>query len=153
MRGARLLVRALRDPGSIGACDWAGLISAARAEQLIGSLAFRMEGQQMPPRVAALFEAARRDAAQARVQALWEAERPPRAGAAGRADDPDEGTASTRQVRRLRGAERRRSRHIGAAPQLPDVEAPCSKQAGSTSRDADGYDDAYYRQWMHELRR
>ena len=51
-----------------------GLISAARAEQLIGSLAFRMEGRTVPARVAAIFEAARRDAAQARTQALWEAE-------------------------------------------------------------------------------
>ena len=42
--GARLLVRALRDPAAIEDCDWAGLISAARAEQLIGSLAFRVEG-------------------------------------------------------------------------------------------------------------
>ena len=48
MSGARLLVRALRDPAGIGDCDWNGLISAARAEQLIGSLAFRMEGQARP---------------------------------------------------------------------------------------------------------
>ena len=32
MIGARLLVRALRDPASIGEFDWAGLVSAARAE-------------------------------------------------------------------------------------------------------------------------
>ncbi len=33
-----------------------------------------MEGRAVPARVAAIFEAARRDAAQARTQALWEAE-------------------------------------------------------------------------------
>jgi len=71
--GARLLVAALRDP-TVAVRDWTALISAARAEQLIGSLAFRMEARTLPPRVAALFAAARADAAQARTQALWEAE-------------------------------------------------------------------------------
>ena len=53
MKHAGLLVRALRDPASIGDCDWAGLVSAARAEQLIGSLAFRMEGlRTVPARIA-----------------------------------------------------------------------------------------------------
>ena len=33
-----------------------------------------MEGRAVPARVAAIFEAARRDAAHARTQALWEAE-------------------------------------------------------------------------------
>ena len=33
-----------------------------------------MEGRRVPARVAAIFEAARRDAAYARTQALWEAE-------------------------------------------------------------------------------
>ena len=66
--------RACAIPASLGDCDWAGLVSAARAEQLIGSLAFRMEGRPIPPRVAALFEDARRDAAHVRTQALWEAE-------------------------------------------------------------------------------
>jgi hypothetical protein len=70
MNDARSLARALRDPSSIRDPDWAGLIGAARAEQLIGSLAFRMEGQAVPARVAAIFAAARRDAAHARTQAL-----------------------------------------------------------------------------------
>ena len=71
----RLLVRALRDPDSLGPdTDWSGLVSAARAEQLAGSLAMRKEGRAVPPRVAAMFESARREAAYARTQALWEAE-------------------------------------------------------------------------------
>ena len=75
MRNARLLVRALRDPASASAtATGPGLISAARAEQLIGSLALPDGGRGRPARVAAIFEAARRDAAQARTQALWEAE-------------------------------------------------------------------------------
>ena len=74
MRNARLLVQALREPASVGDCDWAGLVSAARAEQLIGSLAFRLEGGKLPHRVEAIFAAARRDWEQSRRQALWEAE-------------------------------------------------------------------------------
>ena len=81
MKAARLLVRALRDPDSVGDCDWSALIAAARAEQLIGSLAFRLEGRAVPPRVESILAAARRDAAQARTQALWEAEMARRATA------------------------------------------------------------------------
>ncbi len=74
MSGARQLVRALRDPARLGEVDWNGLIAAARAEQLIGSLAFRLEGRPVPAKVEATLDAARRDLAQARVQANWEAE-------------------------------------------------------------------------------
>ena len=71
----KLLVRALREPASLGPdADWSGLISAARAEQLSGSLAMRMEGHEVPQRVASIFDSARRDSAYARTQALWEAE-------------------------------------------------------------------------------
>src|ERR1700710_2675265 len=74
MSNARLLVDALRDPASIADCDWSGLVSAARAEQLIGSIAFRMEGRPVPPRIPPLVEDARRDAPYVRTQSLWEAE-------------------------------------------------------------------------------
>ena len=72
---ATLLVRALRDPAGLGPdTDWSGLISAARAEQLSGSLAMRMAGLPVPPRVGVILESTRRDSAYARTQALWEAE-------------------------------------------------------------------------------
>ena len=75
--GARLLVRALRDPGRFVAdrgVDYNGLIAAARAERLIGTLGHRLEGLELPAKVEAILEGARRDAAQAGVAARWEAE-------------------------------------------------------------------------------
>jgi len=153
MRNARLLVRALSNPASIGDCDWAGLISAARAEQLIGSLAFRMEGQAVPARVEAIFEAARRDAALARTQALWEAEMARRAlaplgipvilmkGTAFHAANL--GAATGRSVGDLDILVPRES--------LDAVEAALLAAGWEHVKDADGYDDSYYRRWMHEL--
>jgi len=153
MTGARLLVRALRDPGSIGDCDWMGLVSAARAEQLIGSLAFRMEGRKAPPRVAAIFEAARRDAAHARTQALWEAEMCRRALA------PLEvpvilmkGTAF-----HAAGLDASVGRSVGdldilvPRASLPPVEAALLGAGWERLKEEGGYDDVYYRRWMHEL--
>jgi hypothetical protein len=153
MNDAGLLVRALRDPAAIGECDWAGLISAARAEQLIGSLAFRMEGRPVPPRVAALFEDARRDAAHARTQALWEAEMARRAlaplgvpmilmkGTAFHAADFD--ASIGRSVGDLDIMVPRDS--------LDAVEAALLQAGWEHVKDAEGYDDSYYRRWMHEL--
>ena len=46
-----LLARALRLPGSTLALDaegWAALIATARAEQMIGTLAHRLEGLAVP---------------------------------------------------------------------------------------------------------
>jgi hypothetical protein len=153
MSGARLLVRALRDPASIGDCDWAGLVSAARAEQLIGSLAFRMEGRPVPPRIAALFEDARRDSAQARTQALWEAEMARRALAP--LDVPVilmKGTAF-----HAAGFEASIGRSVGdldimvPRASLDAVEAALLEAGWEHVKDREGYDDSYYRRWMHEL--
>jgi hypothetical protein len=153
MSGARLLVRALRGPASIRDCDWNGLISAARAEQLIGSLAFRMEGQPVPARVAAIFAAARRDAAYARTQALWEAEMCRRALA------PlavpvilMKGTAF-----HAAGLDASVGRGVGdldilvPRDRLEAVEAALLEAGWEHVKPADGYDDSYYRRWMHEL--
>ncbi|MBV9884239.1 MAG: nucleotidyltransferase family protein [Sphingomonadaceae bacterium] len=153
MNDARLLVRALRDPGSIGDCDWTGLVSAARAEQLMGSLAFRMEGRKMPPRTAALFEEARRDSAHVRTVALWEAEMARRAltplgipvvlmkGTAFHAASLDASVG--RSVGDLDIMVPRES--LGA------VEAALLDAGWEHVKPADGYDDSYYRRWMHEL--
>jgi len=153
MRNARLLVRALGDPASVRACDWAGLISAARAEQLIGSLAFRMEGQAVPPRVAAIFEAARRDSAQARTQALWEAEMAHRALAPlGLPIILMKGTAF-----HAAGLDASVGRSVGDLDimvphdSLDAVEAALIGAGWEHVKDAQGYDDEYYRRWMHEL--
>ena len=145
---------AARPAPRFGDCDWNGLISAARAEQLIGSLAFRMEGRPVPARVAAIFEAARRDAAPgAHPGALGGGDGAPRAGAARRAGDPDEGhRLPRRRPRRQHRPERRRSRHHGAARAASTaVEAALLDAGWERVKAADGYDDVYYRRWMHEL--
>ena len=153
MRDARRLVRALRDPDSVGDCDWSALIAAARAEQLIGSLAFRLEGRAVPPRVEAIFAAARRDAAQARTQALWEAEMARRATA-----DLDvpmillKGTAF-----HAASLDASVGRSVGdldiliSRDRIEDVEAALIAAGWERMKAADGYDDQYYRRWMHEL--
>jgi hypothetical protein len=154
VRNARLLVRALSDPASIGAdIDWSGLISAARAEQLIGSLAFRLEGRPTPPRVAAIFQCAREDAAQARVQALWEAEMARRAlvplgmpvilmkGTAFHAANLDASVG-----RSVGDLDIMVPRH-----RIEEAEAALIDAGWERVKEAEGYDDAYYRRWMHEL--
>jgi hypothetical protein len=153
MTGAALLVRALRDPASIGDCDWNGLVSAARAEQLIGSLAFRMAGRKLPERIGALFEAARRDSAQVRTQALWEAEMCRRALAPlGVPVILMKGTAF-----HAAGLDASIGRSVGdldimvPRDRLASVEAALLDAGWEHVKPADGYDDFYYRRWMHEL--
>ena len=153
MNGA-LLVRALRDPASLGPdTDWSGLISAARAEQLTGSLAARLEGHEVPPRVAAILESSRRDAAYARTQALWEAEMARRAlaplevpvillkGTAFHAADLD--ACQGRSVGDLD--------ILVPRAEIERVEAALLEAGWERMKAAEGYDDHYYRQWMHEL--
>ena len=70
MTAAETLVRALTDSASTGELDadgWTGLLAAARAEQLIGSLAVRLDGAAMPTTVKAILADARRSAEQGRV--------------------------------------------------------------------------------------
>jgi hypothetical protein len=150
---ARLLALALREPASLRDPDWNALIAAARAEQLIGSLAFRLEGRKLPPKVEAIFAAARRDFEQARIQAVWEAEMARRAlapldlpvvllkGNAFLAANLDAGVG--RSVGDLDILVPRDS--------LEAVEAALLGAGWERVKEADGYDDLYYRRWMHEL--
>ncbi|MGQ0660148.1 nucleotidyltransferase domain-containing protein [Sphingosinicella sp.] len=153
MSAGPLLVRALRDPATAKGCDWPALIAAARAERLMGSLAYRLEGQDVPAPVARMLEDARRDSAHARTQALWEAEMARRAtahlgvpivllkGTAFHAADLD--AARGRSVGDLDILVPRES--IGAAEEALVV-------AGwERLKEEGGYDDIYYRRWMHEL--
>jgi hypothetical protein len=153
MSAGALLVRALRDPASVQGCDWDALISAARAEQLVGSLAFRLEGLPVPPRVARILEGARADAGQAGTQALWEAEM------CRRALEPLgvpvvllKGTAFY-----AAGLGASIGRSVGdldiLVPKaaLRAVETALLGAGWEHVKDADGYDDDYYRRWMHEL--
>ncbi|GAA0320638.1 nucleotidyltransferase family protein [Sphingomonas oligophenolica] len=150
-----LLARALRTPGNTQALDsdgWTALIAIARAEQMIGTLAWRLEGLAVPPTVARILGDARASAEQGRIAALWEAE------AARRALAPTgvplvllKGTAFV-----AAGLKAGQGRSIGdldiLVPRaaLDAVEAALL-DAGWEWVKPDPYDDAYYRQWMHEL--
>jgi hypothetical protein len=151
---SRLLARILADPAaaSLGAAEWNALITAGRAEKLLGSLAFRLEGRTLPPRVERILEDARRDAAQARTQALWEAEMARRALAAtGVPVILLKGTAFV-----AAGLEAGRGRSIGDLDILVPKDRLDAVQAallvaGWEWVKEDAYDDLYYRRWMHEL--
>jgi hypothetical protein len=149
------LVRALADPGSVAALDadgWTALLTVARAEQLIGTLAYRLDGLAMPAPVAAILADARAGAEQARRGALWEAEMARRALAPlGCPVILLKGTAYA-----AAGLAAGRGRAIGdldiLVPRtaLDAVEAALIA-AGWEWVKPNTYDDAYYRRWMHEL--
>jgi hypothetical protein len=153
MRDARLLARLLADPSRAAAvADWTGLIALARAESLIGALAWRLRGLDLPATVETLLEAARRDFENGRVQALWEAEMGRRALAPlGVPVLLLKGTAYA-----AAGLDAGRGRSIGdldiLVPRaaLADVERALLA-AGWEWVKEDPYDDQYYRRWMHEL--
>ena len=151
---AELLVRALRDPASLPpSTDWTGLIAAARAEQLMGSLAYRLRDVPLPERVGQVLAMHRADAERVRVQALWEAEMTRRALAP--LDVPVvllKGTAFL--ASNLEAGE---GRSIGdldiLVPRsaIEEVEQALLRAGWERLKDAEGYDDHYYREWMHEL--
>lgn len=152
---ARLLARALRDPAYVAGLDargWNALIAMARAERLIGTLALRIGARTVPDAVRRILDDARLEAEREARQALWEADRAAEAlaplgvpvvllkGTAYAAADLSAG----------------RGRFIGdldiLVPReaMPVVEAALLRAGWEWVKD-DPYDDAYYRQWMHEL--
>jgi len=151
----RRLAEAMRDPASTAGLDaagWSGLITAARAEQMIGSLAHRLEGQAMPPAAARILEDARASAAQWRQAALWEAEMARRALAPlGIPVVLMKGTAYV-----AAGLDAGIGRSIGdldimVAREALDAAEQALLAAGWEWVKPDPYDDAYYRDHMHEL--
>ena len=152
---ARLLARALADPASTAGLDgdgWTALLTMARAEQLIGTLAMRLRGLAMPPAVARILEDARSSAEHGRRAALWEAEMARRALAPlGCPVVLLKGTAFV-----AAGLLAGQGRSIGdldiLVPRgdLDAVEAALLA-AGWEWVKPDPYDDEYYRRWMHEL--
>jgi hypothetical protein len=150
---ARTLTRLLADPGTYTqVTDWTGLIAAARAESLLGSLAFRLEGLPLPDKVARILEDARAAARTARTEALWEAEMARRALAPlGARIVLLKGTAYA-----AAGLSASIGRSIGdldiLATQgaLPRVEQALLASGWEWVKE-DAYDDLYYRRWMHEL--
>jgi hypothetical protein len=151
----KLLVDVLRDPQAaapLGPDQWTSLITAARAESLIGSLAHRLHGIAVPTSVERLLEGARRDSDEARRQALWEAEMARRALLPlGIPIVLLKGTAYA-----AAGLAAGIGRSIGdldilvPRTDLDRVEAALLA-AGWEWVKEDAYDDEYYRRWMHEL--
>ncbi len=152
---ARPLARALADPATTAALDgegWTALIAMARAEQLIGTLAVRLQGVPAPASVARILEDARASAEHGRRAALWEAEMARRALAPlGCPVVLLKGTAFV-----AAGLLAGRGRSIGDLDILvprSDIDAVEAALLGAGWEwvKPDPYDDAYYRRWMHEL--
>lgn len=155
MSDAGVLVQALRDPASIASLDatgWTALLTIARAERLIGTLAYRFEGQALPDHIAAIFADERTNAEYQKRSALWEADCARRA----LTDYPGKVVLMKGTAYAAAGLEASKGRHIGdldimvAREDLPEVEAALTA-AGWEWVKQDAYDDAYYRDHMHEL--
>jgi hypothetical protein len=150
---ALALARLLADPSrAAGVEDWTSLLSLARAESLLGTLAWRLRGAALPPQVENLLEDARHAAETVRTEALWEAEMARRALAPlGVPVVLLKGAAYA-----AAGLSAARGRSIGdldiLVPRdaLPRVEQALLA-AGWEWVKEDAYDDLYYRRWMHEL--
>jgi hypothetical protein len=153
MRDARALTRLLADPAAAAEVrDWTSLLSLARAESLLGSLAWRLKGQGLPEKVEHMLELTRRDSDAVRTQALWEAEMARRALAPlGVPIILLKGTAyAAAELAAGLG------RSIGDLDILVPRDALDAVEkallaAGWEWVKADPYDDEYYRRWMHEL--
>lgn len=154
-RDAMLLVDALRNPAATSDLDaqgWTELLSIARAEQLLGTLAERLKIESVPPKVAEVLAEARANADYQRRSALWEADcaRRALAGYGGKVVLL-KGTAYVEA-----GLKAGEGRSIGdldilvARQDLPEVEQALLA-AGWEWVKPDPYDDAYYRDHMHEL--
>ena len=155
MIDGRILADALRDPATVTRLDfggWTALLAIARAEQLIGTLAHRLDRLRMPPAAARILEDARISAAQGRTAALWEAEMARRALApTGMPVILLKGTAYA-----AAGLAAGTGRAIGDLDILvPRARLDAAEDsllgAGWEWVKPDPYDDAYYRRWMHEL--
>ena len=149
------LVRALRRPESAAAFSpeqWNVLIAMARAERLIGTLALRIGDGAVPGGVRAVLADARLDAEREARQALWEADRAAAALAPlGLRVVLLKGTAYA-----AAGLKAGAGRFIGDLDILVPRDSMDAVEnhliaAGWEWVKSDPYDDAYYRQWMHEL--
>lgn len=152
---AHVLVRALRDPASVGMLEnsqWPELISIARAESLIGSLAHRLADVRVPDKVRAVLQDAIEAHDLARRQALWEADCARRA----LANYPGKTVLMKGTAYVAANLSAGVGRSIGdldimvARDDLPVVESALL-DAGWEWVKPDPYDDRYYREHMHEL--
>ena len=153
MNPAWLLARTLRDPASaedLTPAEWTTLFAVARAEQLIGTLAMRVQGLAMPEDAARIVRNAIASAEQGRTAALWEAEMARRV-LPGMPVVLLKGTAFV-----AAGMSAGVGRSIGDLDilvphdRIDEAEAALLG-AGWEWVKPDPYDDDYYRRWMHEL--
>jgi hypothetical protein len=145
----------LVDPSRAAKLDkaaWTAILCAAHAERLLASLAYRLDGRELPDDVASVLVSAKSDAAVGRTAALWEAEMARRALAT--LDVPCVLLKGTAFV--AAGLDAGQGRLIGdldilvPRDRLDEVEAAL-RGAGWEWVKPDPYDDEYYRRWMHEL--
>ncbi len=146
------LLAGRRNPAALAPHDWDGVIGVARSEAMLATLAHRVDGTGLPPAVAALFADQRAAAKVAQTQALWEAEMARRALApAGIEFVLLKGAAYA-----ATGMACSEGRQIGdldilvLASDIRRAENLLLK-AGWEWVKSDPYDDAYYREHMHEL--
>ena len=145
----------LADPGGAKDLDtrrWDGILCAARAERLLASLAWRLDGLDLPDDVLAILDSAKADAEIGRTAALWEAEMARRALAPLSVSVVLlKGTALV-----AAGLDAGKGRQVGdldilvPRDRLDQVEEVLLA-AGWEWVKRDPYDDKYYRRWMHEL--
>jgi hypothetical protein len=150
---ARRLARLLAAPDRAAEeADWTSILSVARAESLLGSLARRLRAAPVPEPVARLLDDARRAFETVRTEALWEAEMARRALAPlGIPVVLLKGTAYA-----AAGLAAGQGRSIGDLDILVPRDALARAEqallaAGWEWVKEDPYDDLYYRRWMHEL--
>jgi Uncharacterised nucleotidyltransferase len=147
--------RVLADPGYSRQLDpksWTSLLAIAQAERLDGTLAHRLRGLPMPPTVERVLDQARANAEIGRTHALWEAETARRVLAPlGIPVILLKGTAFV-----AAGLSAGQGRLIGdldilvPRDRIDDVEVALLTAGWSWVKD-DPYDQAYYRDHMHEL--
>lgn len=154
-RDAMLLIGALRDPANTARLDaesWTALLTMARAERLLGTLARRLSGLPTPDAVTRILEDARIDAEYQRRSALWEADCARRA----LAGYPGKVVLMKGTAYAAAGSMASEGRHIGdldimvARDDLPQVEEMLLAAGWEWVKD-NAYDDNYYREHMHEL--
>lgn len=155
MKDARILAWVLADPSRAAQLrphQWTAMLTIAQGERLLGSLAHRLSGLEVPEVAARVLDRARRSAETDRRQALWEAEMARRALAPiGVPIILLKGTAFLAS-----GMDAGAGRLVGdldiLVPQHQMVDAESALlSAGWEWVKQDDYDDAYYRDHMHEL--
>ncbi|WOE74232.1 nucleotidyltransferase domain-containing protein [Alterisphingorhabdus coralli] len=154
-RPVEQLVTLLRNPtkaSEISGNQWTDILCVARAELLLATLAERLKGKIVPEAVAQIFADARTECAAIQQKARWEAQCAVTALAPlGIPPILLKGAAYLSS-----GLDAAKGRHIGdldilvPRDRLDHVEAALLENGWEWVKE-DPYDQAYYRQWMHEL--